>query len=197
MAEAVLLGRTLFLLSQRVALNARFLPLSLWVVFSMALGLMCCCFLTARDRASCSSSLCSSAASEARDLRLNLRQIFFSLSSPDFFVSCLRSHPRGILATGRALGSSSAASVSSHVWLKDARGTRLRGEGTMARGRPVMMSRNVKCYIVTIIRGERMSCAGRERWVVRVGPLVGSGDHNKHAGRRTSPVSALSAARTF
>jgi hypothetical protein len=184
MAGAVLLGRTLFLRSQRVALNARFRPLSFWVVFSMAFGLMCCCFLTARDRASCSSSLSSSATSEARDLKPTLRHIFFSLPSPLFFVSCLRSHPRGILATGRELGSRSAASVSFHVWLKDARVARLRGEGTMAASRQVTVYRNVRRYIIMNIRGERTAfTAGEERRVVRVGPLAGSGDHNKHAGR--------------
>jgi hypothetical protein len=141
---------------------------------------MCCCLLTALERASFSSSSSSSAVSGARDLVLTLRQIFFSRPSSVFFVSGLRSHPRGILATGRELGSNRVVLVSSHVWLNDARVTRFRGEGTMTSRWHVKMPRNIECYIIINTSTERMSCKGAEWWVVRVGPLVGSGDHNKH-----------------
>jgi hypothetical protein len=127
------LGNTLFLRSQRVALNARFLPPSLLVDFSMAFGLMCCRLLTGLERASYSSSSSASCgASSVRDLRLNLRQIFFSFPSPTLFTSFFLSHPRGILVTGRALGSRNAASVSFQVLLNVVVGVaRLRGVKTM------------------------------------------------------------------
>lgn len=166
-------------------LNARVLPLSFAVVFSIALGLTCCLLFVARDRTSCSSSLSSSAVSGARDLRLTLRQIFLARPSSVFLVSCLRSHPRGILTTGRELGSSKAASVSSHVWLKDARVTRFRGEGTMVTRRHVRMPRSIECYTSTNISRERMLGEGVERRVVRVNPLVGGGSHNKHEQQST------------
>jgi len=145
-ASEGLLGSTLFLRSQRVALKARFLPLSLPAVFSMALGLMCWRLLTALERASCSSS--SSASScvvlSLRDLRLNLRQIFFSFPWPTLLTSCLRSQPRGILASGSVLGSKNAASVSSQVVLKVVvvvvvGAARLRGEGTMTSTVGIML----------------------------------------------------------
>jgi len=127
------LGRTLFLRSQRVALNARFLPPSLLVDFSIAFGLMCCRLFTGLERASrSSSSSASCGVSSARDLRLNLRQIFFSFPSPTLFTSCFLSHPRGILETGSAFGSRNAALVSFQVLSNVAVGAaRLRGVKTM------------------------------------------------------------------
>jgi hypothetical protein len=138
-----LLGSTLFLRSHRVVLNARFLPLIFEAVFSIALGLRCCRFLTALDRASCSSSSSTPVVSSARDLRPTLRQIFFSSV---FFVSCLRSQPRGILATGSEPGSREAVSVSFHVCANGARGARLRGEGTISNDRWVRMLRGKRYY---------------------------------------------------
>ena len=141
----------------------------------MAFGLMCCCFFTALERASCSSSSDSSVVSAARDLRLNRRQIFFSRPSSVFLISCLRSHPRGILAIGREFGSRCAVSVSSHVWWKDARVARLRGEGTMAGDGRVRMLEYMICYIIMntrpqtllVVRRRIVGCAcrpvGRQR----------------------------------
>lgn len=97
----------------------------------MALGLMCCRLLTARDRASCSSSSPCSGGGTPRARRLIRRHIFFSFPSPNLLISCFRSHPRGTLATGSALGSRKEASVSSHVCWKGAGCARLRGEGAM------------------------------------------------------------------
>jgi hypothetical protein len=182
MAHRSLLGRALFLRSQRVALNARFLPLAFPPVFSIALGLTCCCLLTARDCASCSCSCSSSIVSVARDRRLNLRQIILSLPSSVLLTSCLRSHPRGILATGKAFGSRKAASVWSHVWSKEARCARLCGEGTMAGGDGIMMLDSIEYRLVT--------CTPCTETVLRRCGIVGSacrpveaaatGNHNKH-----------------
>lgn len=132
----IILGRTLFLRSQRVALKVVFvLPLGA-VVFSIAFGLTRCSFFTALERESTSSSSSSPVASGARDLKLNRRQIFLALPSPTFFTSCLRSQPRGILERGSEPVSRKAASVSSHVWLNAGPvvvgAARLRGDGTMA-----------------------------------------------------------------
>jgi hypothetical protein len=142
---------------------------------------MFCCLLTALDRESCSSSSSSTVVSGARDFKVVLRHIFFSRPSCVLLVSCLRSHPRGILATGSEFGSSRAASVSSHVWLNDARVARLHGDATMMCTRHVKMPRNRECYIIRNTSTKRLSFEAVEWWVVRVAPLVGSGDHNKHA----------------
>jgi hypothetical protein len=43
------------------------------------------------------------------------------------------------------------------------------------------MIKNIEYYITMKTRTERVSLVGAAWWIVRVGPLVGSGDHNKHA----------------
>ena len=137
-------GRALLLRSHCVPWKPRFLPL----IFSMALGLILCRLFTARDCASWSSSSVSSSCT-LLERKLILRQMLLGFPSLACLTSRLRSQPRGMRATGRALGSRCAVSVSCHVWVKGVGGRRLRGDASRLRGDGTMAPETGKgCWLV-------------------------------------------------
>jgi hypothetical protein len=76
----------------------------------------------------------------------------------------------------------------------------LRGDGTMLGDHEIAILGGRKYYEIPNRRPQRLSGRRGGWWVVCVGPLVGSGDHNKApniGGSRTNPDQAVSAARNF